>query len=157
MAQTKRNDKYTICSVGGIMEEWLKEDNLNKLTEWASLGLSYQEIADNMGIDRTTLWDWRKKSINISNSIKKGREVADETVENALYKKTQGYYYEEKTYELKNGKMVMTRKQKKYQHPDLGSIVFWLKNRMKDDWKERQEITQVNKIEDLKPLAELLK
>ena len=45
-----------------------------------------RKISHNMGVDTSTLWDWRNKEPNISNALKKGREVVDFEVENALLK-----------------------------------------------------------------------
>ena len=68
------------------INDWLEEDKLILLEGWARDGLTYEQIANNMGIDTSTLWDWRNDNSTISNAIKKGREVVDYEVENALLK-----------------------------------------------------------------------
>jgi len=66
-----------------------------------------------------TLWDWRKKDSNISNALKKGREVVDFEVENAL---------------LKNALS-----------GNVTAQIFWLKNRKKDQWREKIETNDEEK------------
>jgi len=101
------------------IDEWLEEDKLILLEGWARDGLTYEQISHNMGIDTSTLWDWRNKDSNISNAIKKGREVVDFEVENALLKNAL------------NG--------------NVTAQIFWLKNRKKDQWREKIETNDEEK------------
>ncbi|AJO24794.1 Phage protein [Heyndrickxia coagulans] len=52
-----------------------------------------------MSISRSTLNEWKKKYPDISDALKKGKEVVDLQVENALLKRALGYEYTEKKYE----------------------------------------------------------
>lgn len=114
------------------IDDWLQPDKLILLEGWARDGLSIEQIAHNMGIDDATLYRWKNKSNDICEAIKKGKEVVDFEVENALYKNAL------------NG--------------NVTAQIFWLKNRQKEKWREKQEVAvSANPIEDLTPLAELLK
>ena len=74
-----------------------------RIEGWARDGLTEDQIAHNMGIVRSTLSDWKTKHEDISNALKKGKEVVDRLVENALFKKTQGYTVPlKKTFKLRN-------------------------------------------------------
>lgn len=110
------------------IDEWLEEDKLILLEGWARDGLTYEQISHNMGIDTSTLWDWRKKDSNISNALKKGREVVDFEVENAL---------------LKNAL-----------DGNVTAQIFWLKNRKKEQWRDKVEYETNN--DDLNKVKELL-
>lgn len=76
---------------------WLTEEGLALIEGWARDGLTEEQIAFNIGIRRETLYDWKRKFSNISNTLKKGKEVIDRQVENALLKKALGFTYTEKT------------------------------------------------------------
>ena len=117
------------------INEWLENDKLILLEGWAKNGLTDEQIAKNIGINRTTLYDWKKKEVNIADALKKGKEVVDFEVENALLKRALGYEYEEETYE--NG--ILTKKVKKQVPPDTTAQIFWLKNRKPNNWKDRVE------------------
>lgn len=68
----------------GKYEKWLKEENLLLLEGWARDGLNDEQIAKNIGITVSTFYEWKKKYSEISESLKKGKEVVDYEVENAL-------------------------------------------------------------------------
>lgn len=127
----------------GKINEWLEKDKLILLEGWARDGLTDEQIAKNIGIAPSTLYEWKKKSKEFSESLKKGKEVVDFEVENALLKRALGYEYEEETYE--NG--ILTKKVKKQVPPDTTAQIYWLKNRKKEQWREKVEVVKTD--EDL--------
>lgn len=135
------------------INDWLKKDKLILLEGWARDGLTDEQIAKNIGINRTTLYDWKKKEINIADALKKGKEVVDFEVENALLKRALGYEYEEETYE--NG--ILTKKVKKQVAPDTTAQIFWLKNRQTKKWRDKVEIADNDAIKKLDELLEAQK
>lgn len=97
----------------GKYEKWLKEENLLLLEGWARDGLTDEQIAKNIGIGERTLYEWKEKYPQISQSLKKGKEVVDYGVENAL---------------LSSALEGNTTAQ-----------IFWLKNRRPDKWRDKQK------------------
>lgn len=129
----------------GKYQEWLTEEGLLKLAAWARDGLTYEDIAHNVGINVATLATWRTKYSAIDEALMCGREVADIRVENALYKRANGYDYVEETQELRLDKesgeyrMVTTKTITKHMPPDTTAQIFWLKNRKPNDWRDKRE------------------
>lgn len=82
----------------GKYEYWLTPEGLLKLEGWARDGLTDEQIAENIRINPATLYEWKKKYPKISESLKKGKEVVDRQVENALLKRALGYTYNEDKY-----------------------------------------------------------
>lgn len=117
--------------------EWLTQDKLTLLTAWARDGLVDKQIAKNIGIAESTLYVWKKKYKEFSEALKKGKEVVDIEVENALLKRAIGYKYDEVTKELQDGKFVETKRVTKEVQPDPLSIFYWLKNRKSDKWRDK--------------------
>lgn len=115
------------------IDEWLTGDKLILLEGWAREGLTDEQMAKNIGIATSTFYNWEKKSIEFLEALKRGKEVVDFEVENALLKRALGYEYEEETYE--NG--VLTKKVKKQVAPDTTAQIFWLKNRKPDKWRDK--------------------
>ena len=122
-----------------IYEQWEKDgelkDKLILIQGMARNGLTQQQIADNLGINVDTLIEYKKKYTDFSEALKKGKEVVDIEVENALLKRALGYKYDEVTYE--NG--VETKRVTKEVQPDTTAQIFWLKNRKPNNWKDRVE------------------
>lgn len=130
----------------GKYQEWLTEEGLLKLAAWARDGLTYEDIAHNVGINVATLATWRTKYSAIDKALMCGREVADIRVENALYKRAMGYDYDEVTYERKINKltgedeMIPTKSIRRHVLPDVTAQIFWLKNRRVDVWRDKREV-----------------
>lgn len=140
----------------GKYEEWLTTEGLIKIEGWARDGLTDEQIAENMDIVPSTLYEWKKKYSEISESLKRGKEVIDRQVENSLLKRALGYKYDETTYEtkldVKTGKEVMVPVKivTKEVQPDTTAQIFWLKNRKPAEWRDKTEmnVTTNKKLED---------
>lgn len=76
---------------------WLTEEGLLLIEGWARDGLTDKQIAHNVGISESTLNAWKNRFSEFSKSLKKGKEVVDRHVENALLKKALGFTYTERT------------------------------------------------------------
>lgn len=137
-----------------IYKQWEKDgelkDKLILIQGMARDGLTQQQIADNLGISIDTLIENKKKYSEFNDALKKGKEVIDFEVENALLKRALGYEYEEKTYE--NG--ILTKKVKKQVPPDTTAQIFWLKNRQVKKWRDKVEIADNDAIKKLDELLE---
>lgn len=123
----------------GKFEYWLTEDGLTLLEGWARDGLTDEQLAGKMRINPATLYDWKKKYPKISEALKKGKEVVDVQVENALLKRALGYDFQEERVErsVKDGvKVVQTIK---HIPPDTTAQIFWLKNRRPDKYRDKPE------------------
>lgn len=97
--------------------DWEAEEKILLLQGWARNGLTNEQIASNMEVAVSTLWEWRKKSPKISSALKIGKDEADIQVENALYKAAL--------------------------EGNTTAMIFWLKNRRSKEWRDKiqQEIT----------------
>lgn len=127
----------------GKYHDWITEEGLLKIEGWARDGLTNEQIAHNIGVRRETLYDWCNKYPNISNALKRGKEVVDRQVENALLKRALGYTYDEVTYE--HGEE--TKRVKKEVQPDTTAQIFWLKNRKPTEWRDRKDIEHSGNID----------
>lgn len=130
----------------GKYEDWLTEDGLLKVQGWARDGLSNEQIAHNIGINKDTLYEWQKRFSDFSDALKKGKEVVDREVENALLKRALGYEYDEVTQEPVTDKdtgiteMRVTKRVTKQIVPDVTAQIFWLKNRKPDEFRDKRDV-----------------
>ena len=95
--------------------------------------------------------EWKKKYAPINAALATGKDFADRLIENSLYKKAIGFYAREqkafkvKTVEydeatgrkIKEFEELKTAEEVHYFEPDIKAIIFWLKNRKPDIWKEK--------------------
>lgn len=102
-------------------DDFLAQDGLVLVTGWARNGLTDEQIAQNIGITRSTLYEWKNKYSDFSDALKKSKEYCDIQVENALYKKA-----------------LMG---------DTTAMIFWLKNRQSDRWRDKVANDMNMKIE----------
>ena len=103
------------------------------------LGATDAELADFFEVTESTLNLWKKNHKEFSESLKKGKVVADAEVANKLYKKAVGYEQEAVKIFQFQGQEVIVPYIEKYQ-PDATSAIFWLKNRQRDKWRDKQEV-----------------
>ena len=124
-------------------EEWLQPDNLLLISGWARDGLTYEQIAHNMGITRQTLTRWVDKYDSIRNALKKSREIAIYEVENAMFKAAKGYDVTEteqiETTAPDGSVTVQKRARKRHIPPSTTAQIFILKNWRPNTWRDKPE------------------
>ena len=95
-------------------EEWLTDDGLTLIRGWARDGLTNDQIAHNMGIAAGTLYEWKSRYAELDEALKRSKEIVDYEVENALLKAALD--------------------------GNVTAMIFWLKNRRVDKWRDRRDI-----------------
>lgn len=116
---------------------------LIEIEAWKRDGLTDEQIFKNLGISRDTFYKYKEKYSDFSEAIKKGKEVADIEVENALFKRAIGYKYKEVIKEVKEidgKKSTYIKEVIKEMAGDVAAQIFWLKNRKSSKWKDKQDI-----------------
>ena len=124
----------------GKFHRWLTEDGLKQIEEWAKRGLIDEQIAKNMGIGTSTLYEWKNRFPEIVEALKRGKEIVDQEVENALLKRALGYQYVEVRKEREGEGSAKITETVKEVLPDVGAQIFWLKNRQPEKWRDKQSI-----------------
>ena len=129
---------------------------------WARDGLTDEQIAKNIGISRSTLNEWKKKYSDISDTLKRGKEVIDRQVENSLLKRALGYEYEEVSEKFEYGVLTERKVTKKQVVPDTTAQIFWLKNRKSEEWRDKRVIDDISAeksaelIQNMQTIADIL-
>ena len=124
----------------GKYQEWLTPDGITRLEAWARDGLTDEQLAAKIGITATTLYDWKNKYPVISEALKRGKEVVDVEVENALLKRAMGFEYTGTRTETADDGTVKTIVMQKTMPPDTTAQIFWLKNRRPAVWRDKQQV-----------------
>ena len=93
------------------------------------------EIVELLGANIHALHDWKKEHPEFAQAIKTAKDREDEQVEKSLVHRAKGYSHaSEKIFMTKRGKIVRAVTTEHYP-PDPTSMIFWLKNRKRDDWR----------------------
>ena len=137
--------------------EWLTPEGLLKLEGWARDGLTDEQIAKNIGISRSTLNVWKDRYSDISDALKRGKDVVDREVENALLKRALGYEYEEVKEKFEDGVITERTVTKKEVVPDTTAQIFWLKNRKPDKWRDKPDYEDTSALDKLDAILKGLK
>lgn len=103
-------------------------------------GYTDKQVALQVGVNESTVNNWKKKHPDFFKSLKEWKSTADNQVEASLFQRAIGYDTEEtKVFCTKDGS-IKTHTMKKHYAPDVTAQIFWLKNRQPDKWRDKQEI-----------------
>ncbi|OMF38913.1 hypothetical protein BK133_00835 [Paenibacillus sp. FSL H8-0548] len=119
------------------------QPKLMLIEAWARDGLTDADICKNLDVGKDAFIDYKKRYPELTEVLKRGKEVIDVMVENALLKAALGYDYTEEELSKFTGEAVDLRK---VAHPNTTALIFWLKNRKPREWRDRQEIDHSGNI-----------
>lgn len=107
--------------------------------KFALLGAIDADLARCFEVSQQTINAWKKAYPAFLESIKKGKAIADAEVASKLYHRATGYDCKATKFATYEGKI--TDKQDYIEHypPDTTAAIFWLKNRRKEEWREKTE------------------
>lgn len=140
--------------------DWITEEGLIKIEGWARDGLIDKQIAQNAGVSERTFTEWKKRFPSLSAVLKRGKEIIDRQVENALLKRAMGYTTVEVVNKFDDEGNPHAIKQTIKEVPaDTTAQIFWLKNRKPKEWRDQKNIEMSGNVSNLtdKQLNEKLK
>ena len=115
----------------GKYSHWITPDGLIRIEGWARDGLTDEQIAKNIGISRSTLCEWKIKFPELSDTLKRSKDVADRMVENALFESAIS--------------------------GNITAQIFWLKNRKPDKWRDKPAHEDTSELDKLDAILKGLK
>ena len=129
---------------------WLTEEGLVLLQAKSRDSLTKTELAEKIDVNPKTLSMWEKKYPEIENAIKRGRDITDVYVENAILKKALGFETTEVKKVVKaDGAEEVTTVYKSVP-PDVSAASVWLKNRCPERWRDKpQEENSLSKVDKI--------
>ena len=107
---------------------------------YSLMGATDVEMAKFFNITRQTLDGWKIKHPEFFASIKEGKEQADCEIASKLYHKAMGYSHPDTKFATHEGKITDREEYTKHHAPDTTALIFWLKNRQPDKWREKKEV-----------------
>lgn len=143
----------------GVYKDWITKDGLSKIQSWALSGLTNEQIANNMGISVKTLYEWANKYSDFSDALKRAKTIADEEVENALYKRALGYTVTLNKQKVTKDGIAVDCIEEMHIPADTTAQIFWLKNRKPEKWRDKveQSVTVDDNRQNMKDFMEIVK
>lgn len=121
----------------------------------ALLGATNENMAHVLGVSLSTIDSWLSKYPECKVAIQQGRDDADAQVAKALFQRALGYEMpEEKIFCNSDGEVTRVQTVKRYP-PDVTAIIFWLKNRQVERWRDRKDHVHGGAVELREVLEEI--
>lgn len=107
----------------------------------ALLGLTDAEMARVWGVCEATVNNWKVEHFDFLESLQRGKDAADAAVAGRLYQRAMGYSHPAvKIFNDQGAPLVVDYTE--HYPPDTGACIFWLKNRQRAKWRDRQDVEQ---------------
>lgn len=117
-----------------------KDEFVPQARKLAELGATDREIADFFEVDERTINRWKIDNEEFCQSLKVGKDVADERVTQALYRRALGYQHDAVKIAVNAAGEVTEVPFIEHYPPDTTAAIFWLKNRRSGEWRDKQEV-----------------
>lgn len=121
---------------------------MGEAKELGMAGATDFQVAQFFDVDQWTIDSWKKRYPEFAAALRIGKDIADEKIEATLYHKARGYSFPSEEIKIINDAVVRVQTIT-HVPPDTASMIFWLKNRQRDKWREQQDVNVVATV-DLK-------
>ena len=120
-----------------------KEEYAEQARKLCLLGATDAKLADFFEVDEATINRWKHDFPEFRKSLKQGKMQADAEIAESLFNRAKGYIAPDLDIKMYEGEIIETPYMKHYP-PDATSMIFWLKNRQPDLWREKREAVEVS-------------
>ena len=124
----------------------------NKLEKLYKSGKTDKQVAEKVHVSERAINRYKKKNPKLRQSIKDWKKEADEKVERSLYERAMGYTHTAvKMFVI--GQKVVTEEYLEHYPPDSTSLIFWLKNRQPEKWRDKTDLEHTGSVNLLPPIT----
>jgi hypothetical protein len=123
----------------------------------ALFGLIDEQLAKAFGVSRRTVQNWQQTHPKFAQAIARGKQVADDAVERSLFHRARGYSHQavKLFFDARRGEVVRAEYLERFP-PDPTSMIYWLKNRRPDRWRDHRDETPADPSEIAKATRDLV-
>lgn len=115
-----------------------QESFVEQAAKLVRLGATDRDIADFFEVTETTINNWKLQYPDFLESLKRTKEEVDAQVERSLFHRAMGYSHPAvKMFNIAGE--IVEKEYIEHYPPDPTSMIFWLKNRQPDKWRDRRE------------------
>jgi hypothetical protein len=117
------------------------------------LGATDLQLADCFGVTEQTVNNWKIAHPKFFESIKLGKAAIDSQVERSLYRKATGFTFESEKVFCSEGQVIRAPI-REFVPPSDTAMIFWLKNRKPEQWRDRADLHITGSVDFSAKLAE---
>jgi hypothetical protein len=104
------------------------------------LGATDKELADFFGVNVATINRWKVVHPEFCASLNAGKLLSDAEVAHKLYRRATGYSHKAvKIFMPQGADAPVYAPYTEHYPPDTTAMIFWLKNRRPEQWREKQQ------------------
>ena len=111
------------------------------------LGATDVQLAEFFHVSEVTINAWKKKHPSFLKSMNEGKDHPDDQVEKSMLHAALGYSCKETKIATHLGEITDTLEVVKQYPPDTRAGKFWLINRRRDKWTDKQQIDLTGKVD----------
>jgi hypothetical protein len=105
------------------------------------LGATDKELADFFGVVEDTIYEWKLRHAEFSESITRGKIIADANVAERMYERARGYSHPAvKIFMPAGADEPVYAPYTEHYPPDTQAASLWLRNRQGGRWRDKQEV-----------------
>ena len=128
------------------------KNRLFEISGWIRDGHTDKQVCDALGISVATFIKFKDCKVELFEATRINKGIADLTVENSLFKRANGFSFDEVTQELRKGddgkdELRITKVVKKTLPPETLAASLWLRNRQNKKWRDKQQVENTVKME----------
>jgi hypothetical protein len=126
-----------------------RREYIGQAHKLALVGLIDAQVAEFFEVNERTINRWKKRHPEFCQALKDGKTAADAAVADRLHQRALGFEYEkaipikvkevvyDKGKRIKETERVEVTMVHEVVPPDTTACIFWLKNRQRDQWREK--------------------
>ena len=123
-----------------------KPEYAEQAYNYCLLGATDERLADFFKVAISTIYNWKNQNPDFLEAIDNGKYIADSKVARSLYERALGYSHRDVDIKCFQGEIIQTEIIKHYP-PDVGAAKMILYNRHPEQWKDKQEITNIHTVD----------
>jgi hypothetical protein len=135
---TKAKTKPKAKAKGGRPSKY-KPEFVQRAAELCAFGATDRDLAKVFKVTESTVSKWKIDYPEFSEALKNAKAIVDAKVERSLFERAMGYSHPETKVFCNADGHVTTVDLVKVYPPDPTSMIFWLKNRRPELWRDKQE------------------
>lgn len=116
-----------------------KKEYSEQAAKLCALGATDIQLANFFGVCDKTIDNWKSSHPEFLRSLKESKAELDNRVVRSLFERAKGYSHPEQKVFCNNGE-ITTHETTKHYPPESTAMIFWLKNRQPEKWRDKQEI-----------------